>query len=116
MVKALGLPRAWILGGCGGRREGGLESPGIRNRGSRETGERPSLLASLTKPPPSKDVPVHCPILVCRGPFPSLHSVIHTLLASGCPITWEPLEARAMPCWRCDASTWPTHLHAEGAH
>lgn len=95
MVKALDRPRAWILGGRGGRREGGLETPGIRNRGGRETGEGPSLLASLAKPPPSKEAPVHCPILVCRGPFPSLHSVVHTLLASGCPIAWEPLETGA---------------------
>lgn len=51
----------------------------------------------------------------CPFPQPSLF-VIHTLLVSGCPIGWEPLEARALPCCRWDPSTWLMHLYAEGAH
>lgn len=50
--------------------------------------------------PPSPSHP-HLKRPLCTAPFLSVvglspaFTLVHTLLASGCPITWEPLEAGA---------------------
>lgn len=62
-----------------------------------------------------KGSPVHDPFLSVVVLSPAFICVQTCAVGIRLPITWEPLEARALPCCRCDASTWPMHLHAGGA-